>query len=437
MTDVEQNMRPPTPNRMRFASVVWRLTGANALLAVLAVVTSPILAHALGPGGRGELAAIFTVLTLAPWISDLGLTAYLARERALGRDVSLLLGSVIPVAMAASLVGVAAAIPVAHLLGRGRADVTFFVALGLFLLPLSVFIQTLYGLVLGEERWRIVVWVRVLSAALPAVAIVALSLAGSVTVSHVSIAYLAAGILGNIPLLIALHGSRPWRFQWSVSVSSLIFGLKSWIGTVANTANARLDQLLMAGLVSSTQLGLYALAVTLSTISSSLITAVANALFPRIAGGEFRLGAQACRIAITLVLVLSLLIAACSPTLIPIVFGQAFSGAVPMLIILLGASVCFVAVQILSSTVTAGGDPASVARAQAVGLAITIPGLIIFLPGYGGVGAAWISLVSYLATLAVVLRAAVRLFELPVHTFLIVRRSDITWLRTRLARRRA
>jgi len=422
---------------MRFASVVWRLTGANALLAVLAVITSPILAHALGPAGRGELAAIFTVLTLAPWISDLGLTAYLARERAQGRDASLLLGSVIPVAFAASLVGVATAIPIAHLLGRGRADVTYFVSLGLFILPVSVFIQTLYGLVLGEERWRIIVWVRVLSAALPAAAIVGLSLADSVTVSNVSIAYLSTGILSNIPLLIALSGSLPWRFRWSVTVSSVLFGLKSWIGTIANTANARLDQLLMAGLVSSTQLGLYALAVTLSSISSSLVAAVANALFPRIAGGEYELGARACRMAIAMVSILSVLIASCSPILVPIVFGEAFSGAVPMLLILLGAGVCFVAVQILNSTVTAGGDPASAARAQATGLAITIPGLILVLPTYGGVGAAWISLASYLATLTIVLRAAVRLFKLPAHAFLIVRRSDITWLRTRFARARS
>ena len=101
MTHVDKDSSSPPPPRMRFTSVIWRLTSANALLAVLAVITSPILAHALGPAGRGELAAIFTVLTLAPWISDLGLSAYLARERAQERDVSLLLGSVIPVALAA------------------------------------------------------------------------------------------------------------------------------------------------------------------------------------------------------------------------------------------------------------------------------------------------------------------------------------------------
>src|SRR5215217_4054746 len=88
-------------DRVRFTSVVWRLTGANALITVLALVTSPLLARTLGPDGRGELAAIFTVPSLAPWISDLGLSAYLARERARSEPRGLLLGSVMPVAIAA------------------------------------------------------------------------------------------------------------------------------------------------------------------------------------------------------------------------------------------------------------------------------------------------------------------------------------------------
>jgi O-antigen/teichoic acid export membrane protein len=425
------------PPRMRFVSVVWRLTSANALIAVLALVTSPILARALGPSGRGELAAIFTVLTLAPWITDLGLTAYLTRERARGEDAGLLLGSVMPLAVAGSVIGVAAAIPVAHLLGQGREDVIFFLEIGLLTLPVGVFIGTLYGLLVGEERWRVIVGARVLNAALPAAAIVGLSLVGAVTVPHVAIAYLVTTIVGNAPYLLALRRSRPWKFRRKVSVEALAFGVKSWLATVAITANARLDQLFMAGLVSSTQLGLYALAVTLSSVSSSLVGAVSNAVFPRIALGEAQLGARACRLSMAMVLVFNLLIGASSPFLVPVVFGADFSGAVPMLLILLVASVCAVGVQILTSIVTAGGDPAATARAQGVGLAITIPGLVFLLPSFGGIGAAWISLASYTASLIIVLRAAVALFDLPFHRFLLPHRSDWTWLRGRLASIRA
>lgn len=414
---------------MPFAAVVWRLTGANALITILAFVTSPILARALGPAGRGELAAITTVLLLAPWICDLGLSAFLARERARREPRGELLGSVLPIALAASLVGVAAAIPLGNLLGQGRETVERFVEITLLMLPLTVFVQTLYGMVLGEQRWRTIILTRVLAAGIPALAIVGLAIVGALTVESAAVAYIVATLVANAPLFVGLQASRPWRFRRSVSKSALGFGLKSWANTVALISNARLDQLLMAALVSSRQLGLYALAVTISTVSSSLMTAVSNALFPRVAQGEAELAARATRVATAMVLALNLVIGACSPFLVPLVFGEAFADSVPMLAILLGASVFQVAGLVLGSALTAGGDPASAARSQIAGLAITIPALLVLLPSGGGIAAAWISLVAYVVTLAIALVAALRLFGVPMHSFLFPKASDVSWLK--------
>ena len=414
--------------RMRFLSVVWRLTGANSLIVILALATSPILARALGPSGRGELAAIFTLITLAPWISDLGLTAFLTRERARGEPSGLLLGSAMPLALSASLIGVLAAVPLAHLMGQSRPTVVLFIELGLFTLPFSVFAQTLYGLLVGEERWRIIVWAKVLGTAVPAAAIVVLSLLGHLTVENVAIVYLISNFIALAPFLIALRHSIPWRWRWGTTRRAFSFGVKSWLTTIAVTTNARVDQLIMAGVVSSRELGLYALAVTLAGASGSLIGAVSNALFPRIAGGEAALGARACRISTTGVTVLGVGIAISAPVFVPAVFGSDFSAAVPILLVLLAASISSVAGQILTTIVTA--------RAQGVGLAITIPGLLVLLPSAGAMGAAWISLASYTATTAIVLVAAVRLLELPATAFLVPRREDLDWILARFDARR-
>ena len=185
----------------------------------------------------------------------------------------------------------------------------------------------------------------------------------------------------------------------------------------------------MAALVSSRQLGLYALAVTISTVSSSLMTAVSNALFPRVAQGEAEIAARATRVATAMVLALNLVVGACSPFLVPLVFGEAFADSVPMLAILLGASVVQVAGLVLCSALTAGGDPASAARSQIAGLAITIPALLVLLPTGGGIAAAWISLVAYAVTLTIALIAAFRLFGVPIHSFLFPNASDVSWLK--------
>jgi O-antigen/teichoic acid export membrane protein len=430
-------LREPTPTASRrgFATVVSRLTGVNGLMVLLAFVTSPILARALGPSGRGDLAAIFVVLILAPTIADLGLYVYVSRERAREvRSIGSILGSTVPIAITVSLIGVLLAVPIAHVLGRGRRDVVLFIELGLFMLPLSVVFQTLYGVVVGAQRWRLIMLAKFLSAIGPAVLIVLLSVAGSLRVDTAAAAYLVCGLVANLPFLGGLRGSRPWRFESQIAREGLAFGLRAWLSSLASQTNAKLDQLLMVGLVSSSELGLYALAVTLATASSSLTSAISNALMPRVAAGEPALAARACRVTILLVGVYGVALALVSPVLVPFVFGSAFTGSVTMLIVLLAATMFLVPAQVLGAAVIAAGEPGAAARSQLVGMAITVPALIVVLPLAGGVGAATVSLAAYAASFVVVFASALRHFELPARSFLLINASDLRWIRTRLRR---
>ncbi|HEY1775371.1 MAG TPA: oligosaccharide flippase family protein [Solirubrobacteraceae bacterium] len=407
----------------------------NLLIVASAFVTSPILARALGPSGRGEVAAVFAVLGVAPWVSELGITAFLAREHARRvHPLGVLIGSTAPIALAASLVGVAVAVPLAHLLGRGRPLVVEFIEIGLSLLPLSASVQLLSGVIVGEARWNLLMLARFLSVCGIAFVIVVLSLLGALTVESVAITYVVGGTLANAPFIAGLRGSRPWRFAPKVARDGLRFGLRSWLSTVAGTGNAYLDQVLMAGLVGSRQLGLYALAVTLAGASGSLIGATSSAMFPRVAAGDAQLAARACRVTLALVAVLGITLAVASPWVLPFVFGHAFDDAVPMLVILLGASVFSVPAQLLGAALVAAGNPSPTAAAQLAGLVVTVPALLIVLPIAGGIGASWVSLGAYAITFGITLRAAASTFTLPIRTLLVVTPSDLRWLRARLRR---
>jgi O-antigen/teichoic acid export membrane protein len=416
-----------------FFAIVARLTGVNVVLLLVAFVTSPILARALGPAGRGELAAIFAVLTLAPWISDLGMASYLSVAHA-RRDhpVGVLLGSTVPTTLAASFLGVVLAFPVAHLLGRGRPEVIFFIEIGLVLLPVSVFLQTLYGIVLGAQRWRTVMCARLASTGLAAVGIVGLSVTRELTVATAAVTYIVSGLAANGLYLIGLKGSRPWSFDKHVARTGASFGTKTWISTLASTGTGMLDQLLMAGLVSSRQLGWYALAVTLATAPSALASSTATALVPRVAAGEPMLAARACRVALLMTAIISILLAAVSPIAIPLVFGPAFRPVVPMLWVLLGGGLFFVPGQVLSAAVIAANDPGGVVRAQLAGLLTTVGGLLVFLPIAGAMGAAWVTLASYAVLFLLVLVGATRRFDLPCRAFLLPHPGDVRWIATRV-----
>jgi O-antigen/teichoic acid export membrane protein len=252
-----------------FTRLVAALTGANAVLVFTSLITGPLQARSLGPSGRGDLAAIIVPLTILPTLLDLGITAYIVRARARGESRSVLLGSLVPISVGFSLVGVIAAIPLAHLLAHGRGTVQTCITIGLLMSPLWVTMLTAQGIPWGEERWRLVTFVRIAGPVVTALAMVALYILGSLTVANAFIVFLSANVIANAPLMVMLVRSGRWRFKRGIVREGTRFGFKAWMGNLFTATDARLDQLLMAGLVSPRQLGLYAVAVNMANFPSS------------------------------------------------------------------------------------------------------------------------------------------------------------------------
>jgi O-antigen/teichoic acid export membrane protein len=420
--------------RGSFSGAVARLTRVNALIVLAGLITGPIVARALGVDGRGDLAAITAVLTVGPWVLDLGLSSWLARERARGVGREELLGAALPVAFACSLIGVVAAIPLSQALGQGRPVVTAFLQVGLFLMPVSVGLHTVAGLATGESRWGLVVATRVVGTVLPALGIVALAVLGRLTLISAAAAYLVGGFLGGLLFLQVVRGTRRLVFDRRRTAAASSFGVKSWLSTVAATANNRLDQVLMAGLVPSRELGLYAIAVTTASLALSLVGAVSDVLFPRVAEGDRAIAARSTRITMSLVATAGVMLAVLSPWLIPFVFGEAFTSAVPMVVILLMASVPMAGAFVLSFALIAANNPQAAMYAEFVAFAFTIPALILLLPDYGGLLAAVVSLLAYTIRFGMQLWFASRMFSMKYRAFLIPTRADLTWLKDRLLR---
>lgn len=420
-----------------FTGVVARLSGVNAVVILAALVTGPITARALGAEGRGELAAILAVLTMTPWVLDLGLSQWLARERARSGKLPELLGAALPVALGCSLVGVLAAIPLSHALGAGSPVVVTYLQIGLFLAPVSVVLQTLIGLAIGESRWRLFSATRILGSVVPAFAIVILAVVDHLTVGSAAAVYLISSLVSLAILLPLVRGTGRLVLDRARSRAAAAFGAKSWLSTLAGVATNRLDQVLMAGLVASRELGLYAVAVSIASLTYGLSIAVSSALYPRVAEGEARLAARSCRIVIGIVTLAALVLGILSPPLIPFVFGSEFDGAVPMVILLLLASIPMAGAIVLTAALNAGNDPAATMRAEVVGLALTVPALVVLLPVGGGIAAAYVSFGAYIARLAMLLRYATRRFGGGWWTFVFPTGADLGWLRERVRRRRA
>ena len=414
--------------------VVARLTGVNIVVAAIGIVTGSIQAQVLGPSGRGEVAAVVMPLAFSVWVLDFGLTVFVARARATGRRAADVYGTVVPLSCAFSLLGVAAAVPVAHLLGQGRDTVILFLEIGLLLSPVSVALLSLNGALWGEERWRRISAIRIAAPVLTAIALVVLALIDQLTVTSTIIAVLVAGLLSSMLVLPAVLRVGRWRYDRALGREALRFGAHNWLSGIAVVANLRLDQLLMAGIVSSRQLGLYAVATTAATFSSVFVGALTYGLFPRMARGEPELARRACRVVLASVALASVVAALLFPFLIPLLFGSGFDDAVPMALILLVAGVGAAFVTVLGISLSAAGNPRATVVPQVVGLAIAVPLLLIVLPGHGGIGAALVSVLSGAVSATLMLASGRREFGGRRREYLLVTAADVAVVRRRLSR---
>jgi O-antigen/teichoic acid export membrane protein len=436
-SEVESSSTSGTTGR-RFVGVVGRLTTINALVRGLGLITGPLIARALGPDGRGELAAILVPLGIVPVIAMLGLLPYSTRQVARGVPPGVILGSVGSILILTSVLGMLVAVPIADYLADGRETVRTFLIVGLLTLPISVIGQLLISVANGLELWRTVMTARLIPPLVGLVGIVGLYVAGELTVASAAIVTIVSSIAQVIPGTTALlkRRVRP-RLQRSVIREGTGFGLKAWVNQLTANANARLDQLLMIRMVSSSELGLYAVGSNAASVAPLFTTALVVPLSVRVARGESKLVARAVRTTIAFSAAIAIGLAVVIPFALPLLFGDDFSDATLMCQILLLGTVPAAGRGVLAAALTAGGRPGAGAIAQTVGLIVTVPSLIVLVPELGGEGAALVSSVVALVIFLTLIPVGKRHFGLGLKELLVLHRRDLRWARdqVRAARR--
>jgi O-antigen/teichoic acid export membrane protein len=426
---VETAAAPPAAaRRPRLSGVVARLTAANVLAAASGFITGPLLARALGASGRGDLAAVLVPLSLVPVVLCLGIPAYAYRTLPAGRTVEEVIGSLGLPLVLIGVVAAAMSVPVADALAGGRQTVRTFLIIGFATTPLVLLNMLLSSSLSALERWRGVVAMTAIPFAVPFVGIVALYVAGDLTVGTAAAVTIAGSVLTVVPgTPLLLRAVRRPTFHRSLARNGVDFGLKSWLGGMAALANVRLDQVLMITVVPPRELGLYAVATTISGASGLATGALSPPLMSRIASGHRYLMPKAVRMALVVTVALNLMLAIVTPILLSVLFGPQFVGALTMTLILLAANVSFAGASVLSTALQADGAPLIPSIGEGLALVITVVGLLTLLGPLGGVGAALVSLAAYSTSLAFQIVVASRRIGVRMRDFLAPSKSDLGW----------
>ena len=430
----------PLPSSPAFAGAVGRLTLLNVAVTAVGVVSGTLQARALGPRGRGDLAAIVIPLFFLGWIGDLGLGLYVRRETARTATLGRLVGTIGAVVFGLGVVLAVVLLPAVGAVAGDRDVVRLWLTVGLVLLPVNLVGSVLLNAAFGLERWELWIRSRLVLSVGWAVVLAVLFGAGHLTVGTAAATLAAVTLLSHLPLLAVLVRARPLRVDRRLARDAVPFAARAWLASLTNLFNMRLDQLLLVGLVDSRELGLYVVAVTLAGIPGNFSSAVGLAILPRVVREGEEVVPRAVRTVILVVLAAGAVIAVAAWPVIEVVVGDRFADALPMIWVLLLAEVPLAGTITLSQAFIGAGRPGQAAWAEGMAVAVTVVGLLLLVGPLGGLGAAIVSLVAYSASFGYLLARARTQFHRRVRDFLVPTPADARWgmgeLRRVLAARR-
>jgi O-antigen/teichoic acid export membrane protein len=374
--------------------------GFDAAILVTNLATGIIVARALGPSGRGELAATLLVAQVATWLFSMGsaeaVSYHLSRKP---EDGPRLMSSWLLLLIPLMLVGIALTELLLPVLFAAQTDAAIELArIYLLTMPLIAVLQVLNGMLLGDEDFFFYNLTRFVYPAFTALAYAICWIAGVFTVELALIAN-AVGI--GLALLLALqqllkrHGiAGP---DWGLLRRTLIYGLKAHAGSTGAIVNARLDFLVIPAFLSAASVGLYSVATNLSSIITTLTGTVAIMALPVAARrqGSARTVILTMHAALGIALAIAIPLAILAPWVLGLVYGSDFEAASTSLRLLLPGAVVQAGGMVLTSGLLAANKPLWVSAAILPAAVLTIVGLLIFLPTGGITAAAIVTSVVY------------------------------------------
>jgi O-antigen/teichoic acid export membrane protein len=407
-------------HRRGFARAVAQTGGFNFATMALAGLGGIIIARAVGPTVTGEYAAVAAWMGISLTVGGVGqraaLVYYAAREPLRAREyVATSRAMMIATGMVTLVAGLLLAPTLAHRLPVVTAGYRIAFGSSIVAFVGGSFIASLQARDL--RRWNVV---GVIQPAFSLIAIVVLWRLRRLTLDAALIVLAATMLLqlGWAYGSCRRVGLAPGRARVALVWPLLAYGAMQIVAELPGTVNVQLDQLVLSQTVPAANLGRYAIAVSISLLPVPLVSAIGNVAFPRLAAQremtEVTRRLQRLSVLGGACLAAGLLVpmAATSYWLVPLVFGAAYRGAVPLLWILTPGSV-FLACGLVAGDLLKGRrQPGAVAWAQGIAAIFTVALLFALLPLVGVYAAAIASTVSYGVALAIMLH---RLSRRPRH----------------------
>ena len=407
---------------------------SNSGTLALNLAAAVVISRVLGPAGKGGLSLIQVAAALAVFVASLGIhqSAVFLLGQNKERSRSIVSNTVFFVVAVGSVLGIAAWL-LRDNIARWLSLSDWAAVLGLasLLYPLMLAQSVFSGLLMGQKRFMARNIASLLQGILQLVAVIVL------------VGFLHLGLTGGVlalvlPLLaVALYSysratehAKPAVSQtdWKLFKRSVTYGLKSQAGNVLQMFNYRFDMFVVNYFIGVANVGIYSVAAAIGDTLWHVPTAVGNVLFPMVSGDSKRYDAAyvcaVCRQTLILCVIGALGLLACGWALIPMVFGEAFRGAVIPLMVRLPGTVAVAVHKVLIFALMGSGHPQYMSYTGAITLVFTILFDVLLIPPLGIMGAALASTMAYTICACATATWYTRIHSIPWHMVVVPRKSD-------------
>jgi O-antigen/teichoic acid export membrane protein len=383
-------------NNRRMNSVV-QVMAVRAIVLATNLVTGMISAAMLGPEGRGVQAALMVGPQFVGPVSELGLHAsVIYNSKAEPELESDYLGSALVLAFGAGLVGMLVSWVVApYWLTRYDAATVHTARLMLTIVPVGVVMHILMSGLESRGEFRLANRLMLVASLITLVSLGVLAKTHRLTPATAATSYL----FGVVPIGIAMA----WfvfrmihpvvRLQRRIVRRLLHFGFRYYGVDILGALSQYLDQLLVVLFLAPSSLGIYAVAVSASRILNVIPTSVSTVLFPTVAARSpseiVELVGLAARVTTVIAVAAAIVLSILGPFLLHTFYGARFDPAIgPFRWLLIDCIIANLG-RILYQAFTAGGRPEIVTGIESIGVATSAISMVVLVPTYGTIGAAW------------------------------------------------
>lgn len=387
----------------------------------LGVLVTALVARLLGSSGYGQWSTIFITLTLTAYFADFGMETVAVREAArepdqelAWLDAMLLLRLVLLVpVMAASAIAVALIASNGQMLAAGLILILAmpFSAISVMQIAFQLRVNNLVPMLVVSLRS--VLWGA-------GVAIVYFGGGGMVQLAIAMALTNAVGALvqGAAAIRLVRRWPRPSRKHL---LPLLRAGIPLGISGVLIIAYARIDQVIVFTIAGSKAAGLYGSVYTILDQSHFVPISILTTLAPIIAASwpsdprrmlrAARRTAELMAIASAGALAFSIV---ASEQIVRLIFGAEFLAAAPALPVL-GAAFVFICFGYLNGNVLVVlGQQKKLLLVSLVALGVNLAGNLVFVPAFGFMGAAWMTLLTEIVVFAASARLIARALGLRI-----------------------